>query len=245
MKKTTVIANWKMNVLPSQAAMLARTTARFSAKSAHALSIVLCPSPESISSVKHALGHPSKVMIGAQNCASEPSGAFTGESSARSLKQAGCSLVLIGHSERRAILGEEDATISKKFRMALQARLIPVLCIGETRDERSRGTTHRVLKRQLSIALEGAPPSCRHVLIAYEPVWAIGHGTPLVPNEFKAVRNFIQDTVRGLIGAALPVLYGGSVVPESAGEYAAVGDGVLVGGASQTPRSFSRLLALL
>ena len=175
-------------------------------------------------------------------------GAFTGEIASLMLKEAGASFVILGHSERRSLFGETDEMIHKKLVRALQDDLLAVLCIGESLEERESGKTEEILKRQLLAALEGVPKEdLGKILIAYEPVWAIGTGksaTALLAQEAHAfIRSVLCELFGKRIGNKLPILYGGSVKPENAGQLIEQADidGLLVGGASLDPKTFAAI----
>lgn len=182
--------------------------------------------------------------VGAQNVSDRSSGAYTGEVSAAMLADVGASHVLVGHSERRALYGEDDATVAAKFAAALSAGLTPVLCVGETRDERESGRTESVVARQLAAVIEavGARDLGRG-LLAYEPVWAIGTGLTATPEQAQAVHAFLREEIArrdATIGNSLRILYGGSVKADNAATLFACEDvdGGLVGGASLKPEEF-------
>lgn len=206
--------------------------------------LAVCPPFVYLESVASALkGRP--VATGAQNMYFEPKGAFTGEISAAMLKDIGCRYVILGHSERRHVFGERDELISAKMRAAADAGLLPILCVGETLDEREAGQTLAVVERQVRAgvsALSGdAIPS---LTIAYEPVWAIGTGRTATPEQAQEIHAEIRGLLAGLIGdqnaQAVRIQYGGSVKPENAGDILAQPDvdGALVGGASLKADSF-------
>ncbi len=188
------------------------------------------------------------VVIGAQNMNDAREGAFTGEIAGLMLKEAGAEFVILGHSERRHVFGESDAFIHKKVLRALQDDLIPVLCIGETLHEREQGKMEEVLKRQIASALDGIPKEdAGKIILAYEPVWAIGTGKTATPEMAEEAHAFCRECLAEFVGkrkaGAMPILYGGSVKPENAAQIAAEKniDGVLVGGASLDPETFAQI----
>lgn len=189
----------------------------------------------------------SSVRLGAQNLYWEKQGAFTGEVSGQQLKDAGCQMVLIGHSERRRLFGDNDEAVNKKLKAALAAGLIPVVCVGETLDERQSQQTFLVLERQMSALRGFAPTDLSTLVIAYEPVWAIGTGVTATPEQAQEAHLFLRKTAAKLYGqgfaAGLRILYGGSVTAENADALMAQPDldGALVGGASLKPASFLRI----
>ncbi len=189
------------------------------------------------------------IQVGAQNMHDAREGAFTGEIAALMLKEAGASFVLLGHSERRHLFHESDELIHRKVVRALQDDVLPVLCVGETRTERDAGEMESVLERQISSALEGiATEEAARVIIAYEPVWAIGTGipatAPLVGQAHHACRHILTKLLGKSPAQRIPILYGGSVQPDNAGELSAEKDvdGVLVGGASLDPEKISQIV---
>ena len=189
-----------------------------------------------------------EVVIGAQNMNDAREGAFTGEIAALMLKEAGAEFVLLGHSERRHKFHETDAFIGRKVVRALQDDLIPVLCVGETAKEREAGKTEEVLKEQLETCLEGVPKEeAEKVILAYEPVWAIGTGKAATIKIAQEAHAFCRACLGELFGkrkaGSIPILYGGSVAPGNASELAAQKDidGVLVGGASLEPNTLAEI----
>ena len=189
------------------------------------------------------------IMLGAQNVGAEPQGAFTGEVSAAMLKDVGCVLAIVGHSERRQLYGENDASVARKFVAAQAGGLIPIVCVGETLEERERGATRTVVVRQLDAVLDLAGAQAfERAVVAYEPVWAIGTGKTATPEQAQEVHALIRDRVGARdarIAAALRVLYGGSVKAANAAELFAMPDvdGGLVGGASLKAEEFIRICA--
>lgn len=190
----------------------------------------------------------SGVLLGAQNCHWKMKGAFTGEISPLFLKDAGCDFVILGHSERRMIFGEDNLLISDKISAALEAGLRVILCVGETENEKEEGITKKIIEKQLSESLSGAnSESMSKIDIAYEPVWAIGTGkvaTGSIAQEIHAhIRNFIEDR---FVGVSFRILYGGSVKPSNWNELDSKSDidGALVGGVSLIPSDFRKLIEL-
>jgi triosephosphate isomerase (TIM) len=185
-------------------------------------------------------------LLGAQNMHESDEGAFTGEISARMIKEVGASFVILGHSERRRLFHETDAAIHLKLKQAIKAELLPVLCIGETLEEREAGKTFDVLSRQLKAAIGSCPPA--DIVIAYEPVWAIGTGKTATPEIAEEVHAFCRSLLAQLWSAEdaekTPILYGGSVTPETAHSLALQPniDGALVGGASLDAAKFLKII---
>jgi triosephosphate isomerase (TIM) len=191
----------------------------------------------------------SRIVIGAQNMHDEPEGAFTGEISARMLKAAGAEFVLIGHSERRQHFGETGAFINRKIHRAIAEGLLPILCIGETALERDEHITQRVLSKQLEEALNGlSAHQIGQMVIAYEPIWAIGTGKTATPDAAQevhhAIRQFILHSCGNKTAEEICLLYGGSVKPDNIGELMKEADidGALVGGASLDAASFAQII---
>ncbi len=208
--------------------------------------ILLCPPFTSL----HRAGELLKgtnVKLGAQNCYYEKKGAFTGEISVDMIKELGCEYVIIGHSERRHIFGEDDELINKKLTAVLEAGLRPILCVGEKLEDRNAGMTFKVVETQLKIGLTGLEDYLDKIDIAYEPVWAIGTGVPATPEDAREVHKFIKDLLKGMNSRSAEmtrVLYGGSVKPDNAKDFMKYEeiDGLLVGTASLDPVSFSEIV---
>lgn len=242
-----VAGNWKMNP-PSvaEAAALASDTARAVAE-IEGVAPVVCPPAVALPSVAQAVAG-SPVEVAAQNMHHEAKGAYTGEVAASMLAGL-CSYVILGHSERRQLFGETDALVNAKVRAALAARLAPILCVGETLDERDAGLAESTVRRQLAAGLEDvAPGEADSVVVAYEPVWAIGTGRAATPEIAQEMAAVVRDQVAALFGSdaggAVRVLYGGSVSPANAAGVAAQPDvdGALVGGASLVADDFAAIV---
>ena len=244
MRRPLVAGNWKMNCGPSDARRLALEVRNGLLGSRTGPDVVLCPPFVSLAAVREILQN-STVGLGAQNLYWEQSGAWTGEVSGTMLHDAGCSLVLVGHSERRQHFGETNHSAQKRVRAALDAGLRPLLCVGETLAERDAGRTEMVVTTQLREGLEGlGAAEWAQVILAYEPVWAIGTGRNATPKQAQDVHRLLRAQVSELAGAAIAagmlVLYGGSVKPDNAAVLLAEPDvdGALVGGASLEAKSF-------
>ena len=237
MKSLVFAANWKMNQAPADAALFMRTFVGQYARQTDRR-VLFFPPALSLHSVVEAIHDRADLQAGVQNIHWEDSGAFTGEISAGLARGAGARFVLIGHSERRHLFGETEADTAKKVAAALKAGLTPVICVGETLPEREAGETLRVIRRQLRAELEGQEAGVvAGVLIAYEPVWAIGTGRTATPQDAAEAHAALKTELRALGGersGAVPVLYGGSVNRANVAGLLAVEDvdGVLVGGAS-------------
>jgi len=243
-----VAGNWKMHKTGAEGAALAHElVALLGARPPCA--VIVCPPFPALEAVRAAL-QGSAIGLGAQNLHAEPRGAFTGEVSAPMLAAAGCRYVIVGHSERRHGMGEDDALVARKLRAARRDGLTPIVCAGETLSERDQGLTADVLVRQIRAAYEGlSPAEAQEALIAYEPVWAIGTGRVATPEQARDAHRIIRATLERVVGpgggAAACVLYGGSVNAENAPRLFAEPeiDGALVGGASLEAASFFRIVA--
>ena len=249
-RRPMLAANWKMNKLGSDALEFAR---RFDPQPGTGVEVVICPPSVLVPVIRTALGPDGPVTVGAQNLYPEPSGAYTGECSPAQVADAGARYVIVGHSERRSLMGEGDDMVRRKLRAALTAGLAPILCIGERLDERDSGATFRVLRGQLTVALAdlGLPaPDPERLVVAYEPVWAIGTGRSASTDQAQEAHGFVRDRLAELFDHAwasrVRILYGGSANPENVPALAARPDvdGFLVGGASLDPEMFSRMIAL-
>ncbi len=248
-KQPLVIANWKMKLLPEQALDLAKKVKKASAKYQGA-EVVVCPSFTELGAVADILNGAS-VALGAQDCFWEEQGAFTGEVSPKQLAAYGVATVIVGHSERREHLQESGDMIHKKIRLLLSLGLRPVLCVGESFDERAEGQKDVVLMGQIHQALAGLwLTDVQQLVVAYEPVWVIGSGQDVDPDEIEHTHQVIKQSLRDIftplvVDEHVKVIYGGSVDPENVGRYMAkpsVG-GVLVGTASWDATKFSAVVA--
>ena len=232
-RKRLVAGNWKMNGLRADALALARNVVA-RARQPHRCELLVCPPATLLAVVGEALAG-SDVALGGQDCHAEPKGAFTGCISAEMLKDAGCSHAIVGHSERRHTCGETDADVRAKTVAAWRTGLVAIVCVGETRAEREAGRATAVVAGQLAGSLpDGADAG--NLIIAYEPVWAIGTGlTPTLADIAE-----IHTAIRARIPTGTRILYGGSVNPKNAGEILALAevDGALVGGASLNAEDF-------
>lgn len=248
-KRLFVIANWKMYKTARQAADYIESLLPL-IEGVEA-SVYLAVPFTSIAPAS-AAAKETQIVIGAQNMNDAREGAFTGEIAALMLKEAGADFVLLGHSERRHIFHEDDALIQKKLLRALQDDIQPVLCIGESADHHGKGKTEEVLEEQLSVALAEIPKEeIADLIIAYEPVWAIGTGKTPNSKQIQETHAFIRKVLTELFGKKLadkiPILYGGSVKPANATEIGQQKDvdGVLVGGASLSAEMFAEIICNL
>ncbi len=247
-RKTLIAANWKMYKTPEEAVAFVRAFIPLAATHRHA-EIVLCPSPTLLPAVAEAARN-TPVRIAGQNMHWLEQGAYTGETSPPQLKALGVTHVLIGHSERRQYFNETDETVNLKLKSALAHGLVPIVCVGELLAEREANQTTAVLERQTAVGLNGIDPAAAGPLvIAYEPVWAIGTGrtaTPEIADEaHKIIRAQIAKSLTPELAASTRILYGGSVKPENTASLCALDDidGALVGGASLDAASFAQIVA--
>ena len=245
--KPVLAGNWKMNLGPSEAA---RFCGEFLAvwQPRDDRSVVFFPPAVSLAAAREALQGRADVRLGVQNVYWEKGGAYTGEISAGMAADAGAELVLVGHSERRWVFGETIEETVKKVRAVLDAGLVPVLCVGEKIEERRAGRAEDVVEAQLTAVLRTlSSDDARSLVVAYEPVWAIGTGVNATPADAGAMHGYVRRELAAAYGreiaAAVPILYGGSVKPDNAAELLAVEgvDGVLVGGASLDPHGFAQI----
>jgi triosephosphate isomerase len=246
-RKKVIAGNWKMNKTANEAVALTKDIIEEVGRET-SVDIVLCPPFTTLSAVAHVL-EGQAVKLGAQNMHPEKNGAYTGEVSAEMLRTLYVTHVILGHSERRTYFGETDAFINKKVLAALANELKPILCVGETLAEREAGSTLAVVQRHIEGGLAGVKPEqITTVIIAYEPVWAIGTGKVATTEQAQEVHAYIRDLLTKLYGAALAqkvrILYGGSMKPANAPELLAQKDidGGLIGGASLESRSFIDLV---
>ena len=246
MRRPVVAGNWKMH--GSRADNTRLVDALVEASDALPCVVVVCPPAVYLWEVGRQVKD-SPIALGAQTLCAEAQGAFTGEVSAAMLRDVGASYVIVGHSERRALYGETDALVARKFVAAQAAGLTPILCVGETLEEWERGVTEQVVARQLDAVLEVAGVAAfARAIVAYEPVWAIGTGKNATPEQAQAVHAFIRARIAArdaIIGDGLRLLYGGSVKAANAAELFGQPDvdGGLVGGASLKAEEFVRICA--
>jgi triosephosphate isomerase (TIM) len=242
MRKRIIAGNWKMNTSVSEAVELAAEVKN--QYTAHDVDVVLCTPYTSLYAV-HGVIKDSPIALGAQNLFWEDKGAFTGEISAAMLCSLGCQFVIIGHSERRQYFGETDETVNKKIKKALEYKLTPIVCVGELLQERESGSTEAVVEKQVRGAFAGlSKQDAVKIVIAYEPVWAIGTGRVATPEQAQAVHKFIRDTIENLynksVADSIRIQYGGSMKADNAAELLSQPDidGGLIGGASLKADSF-------
>lgn len=246
-RRPLIAGNWKMNLTVRGSVELAREVVA-AARGLADRDVAVFPGALALHAVAAILAD-SAVLPGSQNHWYAPDGAFTGEVSAAQARDAGARIALVGHSERRHILGESDETVARKVAAGLEAGLGPVLCVGETLAERESSRTEAVIERQVRTGLAGlSAPALARMTLAYEPVWAIGTGRTATPDQAGEVHRFIRGLVGTLHGRAVAedmrILYGGSVKPDNVDGLLALPDidGALVGGASLDATQFQRIL---
>ena len=248
MRKKVIAGNWKMNNDLSETQNLISKLTNGLSKEKINCDVIICPPFTSLMEASSLLKNTS-IKLGAQNMFYEDNGAFTGEVSASMLKSVGCEYVILGHSERRTIFKETDDVINKKIKKSLTSGLKPIFCIGETLDEREKNITMDVINRQLTIGLNGvSEENLSNIIIAYEPVWAIGTGRNATPEQAEEVHNFIRNWIEDKYSSAtaenLVIQYGGSVKPDNAKDLLSQKDidGALVGGACLKAESFIAII---
>ena len=247
MKRPVFAANWKMNHGPTDAKAFMRTFLVHYARRADR-SVLFFPPALTLHAVIDALRERPDVLVGVQNIHWEDTGAFTGELSAPIARDAGARLCLVGHSERRHVFGETDDEAGKKCAAAVRAGLTPMLCVGETLEQRERGETEAVVLRQLRAGIAGLEPlAVSNMLFAYEPVWAIGTGKTATPEDATAIHRVLRSAIKGSTAdrpGQPPILYGGSVNRGNAAALIAAPevDGLLVGGASLDAEAWSTIV---
>jgi len=247
MPRPKIIAgNWKMNGTPAESEKLLKALLKGFKPKKEVIAIVCPPFTTLITAAKILKGR--KLLLGAQDVSEHIDGAFTGDISARMLKSIGVKYVIVGHSERRQFHGETDQKVNAKAKKVLEFGLIPIICIGETLELRESGKTESVVSQQVDGVLGGLEGAdLKKIIIAYEPVWAIGTGRTASPAMAQQVHKFIRDKlemVNPSIAASVPIIYGGSVKPDNASELLNQPDidGALVGGASLDAKSFISIL---
>ena len=247
MRRPVIAGNWKMYKTQAETRAFFAAFKPLVASSAHCDIIIAPPFTALPAAVEAAKG--SAITIAAQDAHWEREGAFTGEVSARMVAETGCRAVILGHSERRQFFWETDATVSRKLKAALEANLQPIVCVGETLQEREAGETEAVLKRQFDGGIGALTPAeFSRILIAYEPVWAIGTGRTATPELAAEAHRFIRELAANRFGgeyaSAMRILYGGSVKLDNIRGLMAQAeiDGALVGGASLDAREFSAIV---
>ena len=242
MRKKIVAGNWKMNTLLKDGMELAKSVEKLEKEKSSDALVIIAPPFTHLSKVRQLIEN---VKLSAQDCASEPSGAYTGEVSPEMLVSSGVEYVIIGHSERRAYYNEDNELLNKKVKLALSAGLKPIYCCGEVLEERETGKLFDVVKEQLKVGLKDlTTDEISQVIIAYEPVWAIGTGVVASPDQAQEMHKFIRDLLvelfDGQVAEEMSILYGGSCKPSNAEVLFANPDvdGGLIGGASLNAEDF-------
>ena len=249
MRRFLIAGNWKMNCGPVDAAELLEGLKNAKAEVAEEVDVLVCPPFVSLGMSVNYL-QDTDIHVGAQNIHFEDNGAFTGEISASMLTECGCSFVIIGHSERREYFGETDSSVNKKIKKALEFDLVPVLCVGESLDQRKQDIHFDLVKNQVKAALEGiSGDEALDVVIAYEPIWAIGTGETASKEQAQEMHAHIRSVVDDLYDQetadGIRILYGGSMKPANAEELLSQPDvdGGLIGGASLDAESFAGIIS--
>jgi triosephosphate isomerase (TIM) len=246
MRRPILAANWKMHKTTAEAEAFAATFVPLVADAVD-VDIVLAPPFTALDRLGRALAG-SNVMLAAQNANPEEKGAYTGEVAPGMLADVGCRYAIVGHSERRTLYGEGDALVARKAAALFAAGLVPIVCVGESLEQHEAGRTFEVVSSQLAGSLAELPRDrAAEVVVAYEPIWAIGTGKTATPEAAQQVHAFAREQLRGRFGAAgdaIRIQYGGSVKPDNVDELMAQADidGALVGGASLDPEAFSRIV---
>ena len=246
MRRRLIAGNWKMNKTPTETEEFVRSFV-VEVKDNEAVEILLFPPFTSLQLAGRLLSE-TRIALGGQNFHFETKGAFTGEISLAMLKDCGCSHVLVGHSERRALFREDDELLNRKLKAAISAGLLPILCVGETLEEHRQGRVEEKITAQLAADLTGVS-AASSIVIAYEPIWAIGTGETASPEEAQEtihmIREWLATAYDQQTAEEVRILYGGSVKPENTAALMAQPDidGALVGGASLSPESFTQIIA--
>ncbi|MEJ2688980.1 MAG: triose-phosphate isomerase [Deltaproteobacteria bacterium] len=248
MRRSLIAGNWKMFTSLTEGRELAAAVAAVAAKCSDR-DVMLAPPFTHLTTICEATGNTANLFVAGQNVAWEKEGAFTGEISPLMLREAGCSMAIIGHSERRHIFGENDDMVNKRVRGAAHFGLTPILCIGETLAQREAGQTMAVLEQQTRKGLAGvSPTNGTNLIMAYEPVWAIGTGKTASNDQAQEAHSFVRSLLADIfeknIASQIRILYGGSVKPDNVDGLMAKPDidGALVGGASLKIETFSRII---
>ena len=244
MRKPMIAGNWKMNKTPAETKALIEDLKKLGNK--NGADVVVCPMTVSLAAAAEALKG-SQIHLGAQNVHFADHGAYTGECNAASLKELGVEYVIIGHSERRQYFGETDETVNQRVLAALAAGLKPIVCVGEVLNERQQGITNEIVCKQTKVALLNVGEQIENVIVAYEPVWAIGTGLTATPDQANETIAAIRGAIRDVFGDAadrVRILYGGSMNAKNAHDLMAQPeiDGGLIGGASLSAEKFDGVI---
>lgn len=250
MRRFLIAGNWKMNCGPYDAAELLEGLTEKKAEISEDVDVLVCPPFVSIGMAVKYL-YDTDIQVGAQNLHFEENGAFTGEISGSMLTESGCNYVIIGHSERRQYFGETDETVNKRVHKAIEHKLAPIVCVGESLEQRQKEEHFELVKNQVKKALEGVSEAeARDVVIAYEPIWAIGTGETATPEQAQVMHEYIRTVLSDLyseeVADQINILYGGSMKPANAKELLSQPDvdGGLIGGASLDADSFSEIITI-
>lgn len=248
MRKKIAAGNWKMNTTLEEGVALAKAVNAYAAKVPATVQVVIAPPFTHLSEINKVIDT-NRVQLAAQNCATEEKGAYTGEVAPSMLRSVGCKSVILGHSERRSYYGEDDAIINKKVKIVLKHEMTPIFCCGEVLSEREAGNHFQVVKEQLANGLfDLSAEDFGKVVIAYEPVWAIGTGVTASSAQAQEMHKYIRDLIVEKYGAKVAdetsILYGGSCKPSNAGELFANPDvdGGLIGGAALSAEDFNGIM---
>ena len=243
MRKKIVAGNWKMNTLPAEGVELAKGVAAGKGEVCDCVNFIVCPPFTHLHSVIETLKD-TNIAVGAQDCATEVKGAYTGEVAASMIAALGCKYVILGHSERRQYYGETSETLNKKMEQVYANNLTPIYCVGENLDEREAGNHFAVCKQQIEeVVFNLTEEQFKNLVIAYEPVWAIGTGKTATAEQAQEIHAYIREVLAskfGEVAAECPILYGGSCKPSNAAEIFAKEDvdGGLIGGAALKAEDF-------
>lgn len=250
MNSPIIIANWKMNLTPSESETIAKEIVSGVPPEMASAEIVICPSYPALEKVSKIISQ-SSIALGAQNIFWKENGSYTGEVSVDMVKELGCTWVIVGHSERRINLRETNDEVNKKVKLALTYGLIPVICVGEKFEERQAGQKDVVVMNEVTAALKGVD-KFDNIVIAYEPVWVIGRGEAIDPEEAYSMSTLIKYTLRDIyphkvVEEKIKILYGGSIDDRNVGRFVdnETVDGVLVGGSSLKPETFLGIIKKL
>lgn len=250
MRRFLIAGNWKMNGGPYDAAELLEGLTEKKADISEEVDVLVCPPFVSIGMAVKYL-YDTDIQVGAQNIHFEENGAYTGEISGSMLTESGCNYVIIGHSERRQYFGETDETVNKRTKKAIEHKLAPIICVGESLEQRQKDEHFDLVKNQVKAALDGiSETDVRDVVIAYEPIWAIGTGETATPEQAQVMHEYIRTVLADLysedVADQINILYGGSMKPGNAKELLSQPDvdGGLIGGASLQADSFSEIITI-
>jgi triosephosphate isomerase len=250
MRRFLIAGNWKMNGGPYDAAELLEGLKANKADVDEKVDVLVCPPFVSIGMAVNYL-HDTDIQVGAQNIHFEENGAYTGEISGSMLAESGCNFVIVGHSERRQYFGETNETVNKRAKKALEHKLAPVICVGESLEQRKTNEHFDLVKEQIKAALNNiSDEEAMDVVIAYEPIWAIGTGETASPEQAQEMHKYIREVLAGIysqeVAEKINVLYGGSMKPANAQELLSQPDvdGGLIGGASLDADSFSEIITI-